>query len=73
MSAAAAASSTRLSLNQRITRRRTRSASKPRNRFGTEITHCRTGTGGLPDRAGDLVEVNIGEDPHDHVLTERAG
>ena len=24
-----------------------RSASMPRNRFGTEITHCRTGTGGM--------------------------
>jgi hypothetical protein len=24
-----------------------RSASLPRNRFGTEITHCRTGTGGI--------------------------
>jgi hypothetical protein len=24
-----------------------RSARKPRNRFGTEITHCRTGTGGM--------------------------
>ena len=24
-----------------------RSASMPRNRFGTEITHCRTGTGGI--------------------------
>ena len=24
-----------------------RSARKPRNRFGTEITHCRTGTGGI--------------------------
>jgi len=22
-------------------------ASMPRNRFGTEITHCRTGTGGM--------------------------
>jgi len=27
----------------------------------------------LLDRAGDLVEVNISEDPHYHVLTERAG
>ena len=26
---------------------RGRSARKPRNRFGTEITHCRTGTGGM--------------------------
>jgi len=26
---------------------RGRSASMPRNRFGTEITHCRTGTGGM--------------------------
>ena len=24
-----------------------RSARKPRKRFGTEITHCRTGTGGM--------------------------
>jgi hypothetical protein len=24
-----------------------RSARKQRNRFGTEITHCRTGTGGM--------------------------
>jgi len=24
-----------------------RSTRKPRNRFGTEITHCRTGTGGM--------------------------
>jgi hypothetical protein len=23
------------------------SASMPRNRFGAEITHCRTGTGGM--------------------------
>lgn len=27
----------------------------------------------LLDRAGDLVEVNISEDPHYHVLTERSG
>jgi sulfate permease, SulP family len=27
----------------------------------------------LLNRAGDLVEVNISEDPHYHVLTERAG
>ncbi len=27
---------------------RGRSARKPRSRFGTEITHCRTGTGELP-------------------------
>jgi len=27
----------------------------------------------LLDRAGDLIEVNISEDPHYHVLTERAG
>ena len=26
---------------------RGRSASMPRNRLGTEITHCRTGTGGM--------------------------
>ena len=26
---------------------RGRSARKPRSRFGTEITHCRTGTGGM--------------------------
>lgn len=27
----------------------------------------------LLDRTGDLVEVNISEDPHYHVLTERGG
>jgi hypothetical protein len=26
---------------------RARSASLPRNHFGTEITHCRTATGGM--------------------------
>jgi hypothetical protein len=31
---------------------RGRSARKPRNRFGTEITHCRTGTGGASRRQG---------------------
>ena len=31
---------------------RGRSASMPRSRFGTEITHCRTGTGGASHRQG---------------------
>ena len=37
------------------------------------LTHLSQECRDLLDRAGDLVEINVSEDPHYHVATDRLG